>query len=79
MKYKTILAGLLSLGASAVFCAAAPDAKKPAPEKKEDAGASAPDKKELSDKLSETTNTVTIDGADVKYKATAGTIVIKDE
>ncbi|HEX4121956.1 MAG TPA: peptidase S10 [Verrucomicrobiae bacterium] len=37
------------------------------------------DKKEQKDDLSETTNTVTIDGAEIKYNATAGTIVIKDE
>ena len=35
--------------------------------------------KEPKDQLSETTNSVTINGVEVKYKATAGTIVIKDE
>jgi carboxypeptidase C (cathepsin A) len=41
--------------------------------------ADAGDKKELKDKLSETTNTVTINGVDIEYKATAGTIVVKNE
>jgi carboxypeptidase C (cathepsin A) len=36
-------------------------------------------KKEPKDKLSETTNSVTIHGVEIKYKATAGTIIIKDE
>ena len=35
--------------------------------------------KELKDELSITTNSVTINGIDIKYRATAGTIVIKDE
>ncbi len=35
--------------------------------------------KEPKDQLSETTNAVTINGVEIKYKATAGTIVIKDE
>jgi carboxypeptidase C (cathepsin A) len=35
--------------------------------------------KEPKDELTETTNSVSINGVDVKYKATAGTIVIKDE
>jgi carboxypeptidase C (cathepsin A) len=35
--------------------------------------------KEPKDELVETTNTVSINGVEVKYKATAGTIVIKDE
>jgi carboxypeptidase C (cathepsin A) len=35
--------------------------------------------KEPKDELSETTNSVTVNGVEVKYKATAGTIVIKDE
>ncbi|HUD83955.1 MAG TPA: hypothetical protein VMQ67_10655, partial [Candidatus Saccharimonadales bacterium] len=37
------------------------------------------DKKESSDKLSVTTNTVTINGVDIAYKATAGTIMVKNE
>ncbi len=37
------------------------------------------DKKELKDNLSETTNTVTINGVDIEYRATAGTIVVKNE
>jgi carboxypeptidase C (cathepsin A) len=41
--------------------------------------AAAGKEKEPKDDLSETTNTVSIHGVDVKYKATAGTIVIKDE
>ena len=66
------------------------DAKKPdapredkttnaAPEKKEGSKDAASDKKEPKDELSETTNSVTINGVVVKYKATAGTLVIKDE
>lgn len=49
--------------------------KKPDESKKEAPGKD----KELKDELSETTNTVTINGAEVKYKATAGTIMVKDE
>jgi carboxypeptidase C (cathepsin A) len=40
---------------------------------------SKPDGKEPKDSLSETTNSVTIHGVEIKYRATAGTIVIKDE
>jgi carboxypeptidase C (cathepsin A) len=40
---------------------------------------SKPDSKEPRDELSETTNSVTINGVEIKYRATAGTIVIKDE
>src|SRR5271168_591576 len=52
------------------------DSKKDTSEKK-DSG----DKKdkESKDDLSITTNTVTIDGANVTYRATAGTILMKDE
>jgi carboxypeptidase C (cathepsin A) len=49
------------------------------PDKKEGSKEEASDKKEPKDELSETTNTVTISGVPVKYKATAGTLVIKDE
>ena len=49
-------------------------------ETKKDAAPAGKDKeKEPKDELTETTNTVTINGAEVKYKATTGTIVIKDE
>ena len=37
------------------------------------------DKKEPKDELSETTNSATIGGVEVKYKTTTGTIVMKDE
>jgi carboxypeptidase C (cathepsin A) len=37
------------------------------------------DKKEATDKLSETTNTVTINGVEITYRATAGTMMIKNE
>ncbi len=47
-----------------------PDAKKEEPKS---------DKKEPKDEISETTNSVTINGVKVNYKATAGTIVMKDE
>ena len=50
--------------------------KKPADAKKDEPK---PDKSEPKDELVETTNSVTINGADIKYRATAGTIVIKDE
>ena len=49
-----------------------------APDKKEEAKGAA-STKEPKDELSETTNSVTINGVTVKYKATAGTLVIKDE
>jgi len=38
-----------------------------------------PDSKDLKDEISETTNSVTINGKVLTYRATAGTIVIKDE
>jgi carboxypeptidase C (cathepsin A) len=41
--------------------------------------AGAADKKEPKDNLSETTNTVTINGAAIEYKATAGVIVVRNE
>ncbi|HEX3718036.1 MAG TPA: peptidase S10 [Verrucomicrobiae bacterium] len=53
---------------------AAPETN-PAPKK----ASTSDDKKEQKDDLAETTNTVTIDGAEIKYKATAGTLVMKDE
>jgi len=81
--------------ASSCVLPAAPDAKKPDHPKKEDAQKAAPEKKEEpkkeegksgssdskdpKDEISITTNTVTINGATNKYRATAGTIVIKDE
>src|SRR5579862_4305794 len=52
---------------------AAAGGKKPVEAKHDDG------KGEPKDQLSETTNSVTIHGTEVKYKATAGTIVIKDE
>jgi carboxypeptidase C (cathepsin A) len=55
------------------------EAKTGGADKKEDDKGAAGDKKETKDELSETTNSVTINGVEVKYKATAGTIVIKDE
>src|SRR5580658_2950930 len=49
-------------------------------ETKKDAPPAGKDKeKEPKDELMETTNSVSINGVEVKYKATAGTIVIKDE
>jgi carboxypeptidase C (cathepsin A) len=57
-------------------------AERTATETKKDATPAGKDKdkdKEPKDELTETTNTVTIHGAEVKYKATTGTIVIKDE
>jgi len=56
----------------------ADDSKKDKEKEKETGPASGKDK-EPKDELSETTNTISIKGVDVKYKATAGTIVIKDE
>ena len=56
-----------------------PEGKDAAPEKKEDSKGGTGDKKDPKDELSETTNSVTINGVEVKYKATAGTIVMKDE
>ncbi|MDB6020157.1 MAG: peptidase serine carboxypeptidase, partial [Pedosphaera sp.] len=49
--------------------------------KKDDAKKEEPkgDKKEPKDELSVTTNTVTINGVEIGYKATTGTIVMKDE
>jgi carboxypeptidase C (cathepsin A) len=55
------------------------EATNAAPDKKEEAKGAASDKKEPRDELSQTTNSVTINGVKVKYNATAGTLVIKDE
>jgi len=55
------------------------EAKNAKPDKKEESKSDAADKKESKDDLSETTNSVTINGVEVKYKATAGTLMIKDE
>jgi carboxypeptidase C (cathepsin A) len=55
------------------------EASNAAPDKKEEAKGAASDKKEPKDELSETTNSVTINGVSVKYNAMAGTLVIKDE
>jgi carboxypeptidase C (cathepsin A) len=91
MKYKSIFAAALPLLAAAALCGAptnalqksdAPkkrDAKNAAPDKKEEPQGAAPDKKEPHDDLSQTTNSVTIQGKIVKYKSTAGTLVIRDE
>jgi len=51
----------------------------PEPKKEKDAAAGKDKDKEPKDELVETTNTVSINGVEVNYKATAGTIVIKDE
>jgi carboxypeptidase C (cathepsin A) len=51
----------------------------PAPEKKGDDDKGGGDKKELKDQFSETTNTVTINGVEIQYNATAGSLVMKDE
>jgi carboxypeptidase C (cathepsin A) len=74
-------AALFQAGAKPSDATTAPEGKKSAQgkaEKKEDATAGAKEK-ESKDDLSETINTVTINGVKVKYKATAGTILIKDE
>jgi len=55
------------------------EAKNAKPDKKEESKGDAADKKDSKDELSETTNSVTINGVEVKYKATAGTLMIKDE
>jgi carboxypeptidase C (cathepsin A) len=52
------------------------------PKKDKDTASSSKDKdkdKEPKDELVETTNTVSVNGVEVRYKATTGTIVIKDE
>jgi len=78
MNYKNfsfVFALAAALTASPLF--AAPDSThKPA--ESDDKKEQKDDKKDH-DELSETTNSVTIDGAEIKYKATAGTIVVKDE
>lgn len=84
-RYRPVFAALLL--ALAGFVPRASDAAaankaegKPAEaEKKEAAKPAESDSKEPKDELSETTNSVTINGTVVKYKATAGTLVIKDE
>ncbi len=48
-------------------------------EPKKEAAAGKEKEKEPKDDLIETTNTVTIHGTEIKYRATAGTMVIKDE
>ena len=85
MKHKTLFASLMALGFAAGFLflsssLRADDKKsdeKPAAAKKEEPKPA--DKKELKDELTVTTNVVTINGSIVNYRATAGTIVIKDE
>jgi carboxypeptidase C (cathepsin A) len=54
---------------------------KPSEPKKDDAKKeeAKPNPKEPKDEITETTNTVTINGVDITYKATAGTMVMKDE
>ncbi|MGD0816125.1 MAG: peptidase S10 [Verrucomicrobiota bacterium] len=54
-------------------------AKAVAADKTEGAKGASSDKKEPKDELSETTNSVTINSVPVKYNATAGTLVMKDE
>jgi carboxypeptidase C (cathepsin A) len=58
-----------------------PAGKKKEEPKKEEGKKEEPktDKKEPKDEFSETTNSVTINGQKITYKATAGTIVMKDE
>jgi carboxypeptidase C (cathepsin A) len=75
MKYRTIasLSVLTSLLLSAPV-PAAQDTNAPAGKSSEPG-----DKKEAKDKLSETTNTVTVNGVEIQYKATAGTIVVRNE
>lgn len=46
---------------------------------KKDEDSKSGDKKDPKDDLSITTNSVTINGTEIKYRATAGTIVMKDE
>jgi carboxypeptidase C (cathepsin A) len=92
MKYRYILGVLLAAttmlraddppaaSTNAPSTNAAPAAKKSAEKKSDEPKKDAAGKdKDLKDELSETTNTVTINNVEVKYKATAGTIVIKDE
>ncbi len=85
MNSKLILAVALCCGAIAMRGADgkppahAADAKKADEPKKEETKSAASDSKEPKDELSETTNSVTIDGKVIKYKATAGTIVMRDE
>jgi carboxypeptidase C (cathepsin A) len=61
--------------------AAAAATAKPSEPKKDDTKKeeAKPNPKEPKDEITETTNSVTIDGAEITYKATAGTIVMKDE
>src|SRR3954454_1806338 len=58
----------------------AADKKKEEPKKEEaKKEESKSDKKEPKDEFSETTNSVAINGIEVTYRATAGTLVMKDE
>ena len=82
MNYR-IFAPLCAL-ASIVLTAplsAAPETNAPGKSVQQDAkkdGKDEADKKDA-DKLSETTNTVNINGVEIQYRATAGTIVVKNE
>jgi carboxypeptidase C (cathepsin A) len=87
MRHKTLFAAVVPLGL-AVCCLLSPirlradDKKGPDKSdspKKDEVNPPASDKKDLKDELSETTNSVTINGEAIRYKATAGTLVIKDE
>ena len=88
MKYRHILCAALAaaaaLGAAekpSASAHAAPAEKKAAEQKAEEPkkDAAAGKDKETKDELVETTNSVSINGVSVKYKATTGALVIKDE
>ncbi|MGA2749768.1 MAG: peptidase S10 [Verrucomicrobiota bacterium] len=72
-------AAFLCLAASALKADDSPASTNTPPAGKKAAESKDKAKEELKDDLSETTNTVRIAGVEVKYKATAGTLVIKDE
>jgi carboxypeptidase C (cathepsin A) len=74
-----LVAALVSLACLGAEDKSAAATNAPAGEKKTAEAKSDDAKKEPKDQLSETTNAVTINGVEVKYKATAGTMVIKDE
>jgi carboxypeptidase C (cathepsin A) len=81
MNYRTIASvfALISVMLSTPI-SAAPETNAPAGKSSEKGDKKeSNDKKEATDKLSETTNTVTINGVEITYKATAGTLVVKNE
>src|ERR1035438_3096310 len=76
--HRYMLSGAAILVCAGAACAQPPQASgSPAPAKQEERGKE--DKKPPEEKVSETKHTIQIGGKDVKYTATAGTMLLKKE